>query len=375
MKKNWLAIVGLVAASLVGIPSAAHATTTINITMSCSVSSARDQYVEGGYTLVYTFPTGCTNIGMNWPQGTSYSLMSGGTVVSSGTTANPAGGPTFTISSSNSYELTITLPSTIPSSFVTNSMHPSSCTSVSGCGKSGTNGIFPSSGGMGSVVYFVTDPSLSAGTSSGSTPSSVPASLSASIKPTATLDGSSIKCTSGSWNYSAGTTTRSGSETTTYLYSLEQDGAVVATAAKAVTDASYTFTNALAAGSTYSCSVEAKQYNATGTSSSLSNVSKLASLKRAIVDAKHAAKVAYFADVRTARNERAAAVQAMTTAIITNHKTNKVDRDAQWAKIRATYEAAQKAAKATETAANAAALAAFAKTVADAKGAVVAGVK
>jgi hypothetical protein len=353
-----------------GIFSApSHATgTTVNLTIDCVVNTtARDQYVNDGYTLVYTIKN-CVGAAMNWPAGTTYSLNNGSTVLSSGTVVSGFG-PTFgVLSASITYTLTIVLPTPIPASFVANSMHSSTQTG----GKSGTNGQ-PANGfgqGVNPVIYFVTDPALTAGTTAPAAPTSAP-SLTATARPQITADATNITCTSGSWLYqSAGATTAS-SKLSSISYSLLANGVKVATVAPTTVTDSQTFAIAtLDKTATYVCDVNAVVSGTPGEAFSNGDISVAAKLAADLNTAKNAARDAYFATIAKINSGHSATLDALS-AVKGTGADRVAARAALFAKIQADTKAAKAKAAADRTAAIAAATKAYAKALTATKTAVI----
>ena len=349
----------LLAGGLLAAPS--HATTTINIAFDCNVNSGQqNQYIAGGETVIYTI-TNCTGISDNWPNGTTYSLNTGATLISSGTVSagapNYAGPGTFSaISASNTYTLTLGIPATLPPGYITNAMHSSS---QSG-GRSGTN--VNGSHMYDDVVFFVSDPTLSAGSTSGassttSTPVVVdPPSLWTTVRPQITDDSKSITCTSGTWSYSAAGNRPAGLALTSLTYNLLQDGKQIATKTPTTITPSYTFSvSTWTPTSIYTCDVVATQSGVTGDSKSDGDIGVAAGLKKIEHDADLVARDTYWAAVSAALSARSAALGQLDTDALQG--TISVDplksigiRRVRFDNIIATYRAALLAAKDARTA-------------------------
>ena len=356
-------VASIVLGSIFSAPS--QASTTINLSIDCVTNTtARDQYVTNGYIVVYTV-THCNGIGMNWPTGTTYSLSNGSSAIASGTGTSTVFG---TLSASTTYTLTLTLPDPIPALFVANSMH----SSTQSGGKSGTNGSVTGSFSS-AVIYFVPDPSLTAGSSSSSTPTVVAApSMTALVRPQATVDAKNITCTSGSWIYlSAGATTSSTSPSS-ITYTLLKDGVKVTSVTPTTVTASQTFSvEGLDASSTYSCSVTALYAGTSGDSVSNGDLGATAKIAATLHDAKLAAGAAYWASINKINTAHGSALAALSTVTGTTADARIAARAKAFDAIQSAFKAAKAKATADRKAAEAAAFVAYAKAINASKTAVI----
>jgi hypothetical protein len=321
--------------------------------------------VTDGYTLIYTIKN-CTGVGMSWPAGTTYTFANGSTVLASGTGQFVSLG---TLTAATTYTLTITLPTPIPAAFVANNMH----SSTQGYPRSGTNGFAAGSFSTNTTIYFVTDPSLTAGTVVPTTPSTppTPPSLVALARPQITADATNITCTFGSWLYQSAGGTTATSTLGSISYSLLANGVKVATVAPTTVTASQTFAIAsLDKTATYSCDVNAMVSGTSGEAFSNGDISVAIKLAADLNTAKIAARDAYFAAISKINVGHSASLDALA-----NVKGSGADRVAAraalLAKIQADTKAAKAKAAADRTAAIAAATKAYAKALTATKTAVI----
>jgi len=302
---------------------------------------------------------------MFWPTGTTYSLSNGSTVLSSGTGMSANCG---TISASTTYTLTIVLPTPIPASFVANSMHSSTQSGA----KSGTTAL--AAGGFNNnsdpVIYFVTDPALTAGTTAPAAPTSAP-SLVATARPQITADATNITCTSGSWLYQSAGATSASSKLSSISYSLLANGVKVATVAPTTVTDSQTFAiAALDKTATYACDVTAVVSGTPGEALSNGDISVAAKLAADLNTAKNAARDAYFATIAKINLGHSPTLDALS-AVKGTGADRVAARAALLAKIQADTKSAKSKAAADRAAAVAAATKAYAKALTATKTAVI----
>ena len=181
-KTSRILTVLALAASSVLFATPSHAVPTVNLAINCAnPATENDQPIGNGWVLEVTL-TNCTGISPLWPYGTTWELKNGATVVPASN--SPAQGTVTTgtmqltpewtsLSAASTYLLTITLPSTLPTGYVSSNTNGKN---VSGS-KSGVAGT--KTGGYFSVFYFTIDPSYVPG--QGSTPTRVRGNLKATV--------------------------------------------------------------------------------------------------------------------------------------------------------------------------------------------------